>query len=258
MTARAEEPRTADLDELSTDRPDFTESTDTLRPGLFQLEGGLAGSSHNLAAGPVHTIGGPSALLRLGVTPRIELRLGADGFESEWRAAGGIVEHDSGHSDLDVAVKIRVLDEHRGLPAIAIIPGISMPSGSAAFTSGGHDRFLKLCWSRDLGKGFDAGGNANFRWEGAGPEAEVERGYSLSVGHKLPAALRGFWEIYRISPIPDDEAAHWIGDSGVSRNLGRNFHVDIAVGHTIGAHTPAWIFTVGFAVRGELWGWGRR
>jgi hypothetical protein len=248
----ADEPARQDSDELSTDRPDFTESTDTVRAGRFQLEGGLASTSHAMEAGPVRAIGGPSALLRVGVAPRVELRFGAEGFQAESRMDHGILERQSGYSDLDLAVKFRILDERGGLPAIAIIPGISFPWGSAAFSSGGHDRFLKFCWSREFGKGFEATGNANFRWEGEGREAVVERGYSVSVGHKLPGEWRGFWEVYRVSPIPDDEAVHWIADTGVSRGLGRNFHMDLAVGHTIHARTPSWIFSVGFAVRGEF------
>jgi hypothetical protein len=39
---------------IKVDRPDFTESTDTLPPATIQLEGGFAVSHHALAAGSVH------------------------------------------------------------------------------------------------------------------------------------------------------------------------------------------------------------
>lgn len=243
------QPPTEDSNEMSTDRPDYTESTDSIRPGFAQLEGGVQRSWHGLRAGPLRTIGGPFPLLRLGLTPRLELRLGTDGFQSESRAADGVVERHSGGSDFAVATKIRLLDDRRWRPAFSVIPGISLPAGSPDFSSGGHDPFLKFCWSKELGKGFDAAGNVNFRWEREGTETVLDRGYSLSLGHRLPADLHGFWEIYRISPIPDDERAHWVADTGISRMLGRNLHVDLAIGHTIMARTPCWIFSVGFAVR---------
>ena len=30
-------------------------------------------------------------------------------------------------------------------------------------------------------------------------------GYSLTAGHDLLGGFRGFWEVYRLSPVPDDE-----------------------------------------------------
>ena len=209
----------------------------------------MQSSSHALREGRDRTIGGPYPLLRLGVTPRLELRLGSDGFQSESREVGGARERHSGSSDFEIGTKTRLLDDRRWVPAFSIIPGVSLPIGSRDFSSGGHDPFLMFCLGKELVKGFDATGNVNFRWDRGQGEAVVERGYSLSVGHKLPAELRGFWEIYRISPIADDERAHLVADTGVSRALGRNFQMDLAIGHTIGANTPSWIFTVGFAVR---------
>lgn len=61
---------------LVTDRPDFTESTETVPAGRVQFEGGYT----PLRSGGVdeHAIG--EVLLRLGVSGRTELRLGLNSF----------------------------------------------------------------------------------------------------------------------------------------------------------------------------------
>ena len=50
---------------MTTDRPDFTESTDTVRPGAIQLERGLAVSQHALATRPPQEIGARFSLIRI-------------------------------------------------------------------------------------------------------------------------------------------------------------------------------------------------
>jgi hypothetical protein len=65
----------------------------------------------------------------------------------------------------------------------------------------------------------------------------------------LPGGLRGFWEVYRISPIPYDEAAHWVADTGISKVLKDRLQVDVMVGHTMLARTPCWVVGTGFSIR---------
>ncbi len=187
----------------------------------------------------------PYSLLRLGLTRFAELRLSADGFTSESGAVDGAWEQHSGGSDLEIASKVRVLDEKVHLPALAFIAGASVPTGAGYFSSGRVNPFLELCWSKSLPGGFDAGGNVNFQWGGT----ETEHAYSLSVGHKLGRGFGVYGEIYRISPIDGDEAAHWVANSGITKLLGTNAQLDIEAGHTVNARTPYWFVGAGFAIR---------
>ena len=237
--------RAQELGEMSTDRPDFTESTDTIARGWTQLEGGVLSNWHALASGQDRAIGAPYSLLRLGLTRFAELRLSADGFTSESGAVDGAWEQHSGGSDLEIASKVRVLDEKVHLPALAFIAGASVPTGAGYFSSGRVNPFLELCWSKSLPGGFDAGGNVNFQWGGT----ETEHAYSLSVGHKLGRGFGVYGEIYRISPIDGDEAAHWVANSGITKLLGTNAQLDIEAGHTVNARTPYWFVGAGFAIR---------
>jgi hypothetical protein len=238
--------------QISADRPDYTESTDTAGRGIVQLEGGALWSSDSPREGQVDALTVPNALLRIGLVQRVELRVESDGFAWESVRQDGTRQRYAGGSDLAIGAKVAIFGERRLLPAFSFIGALSAPVGSVPFSSGGFDPFLKLCWEKSLPKGFGAGGNVNFRWGTAGPETLVERAISLSVGHELPGGLHAFWEIYRISPGPYDNTARTIGDTGLSKLLGRNAEVDFAVGHTLAAHTPGWFVTVGFAVRSPL------
>jgi hypothetical protein len=246
--AGAAEP-VAPPDEITTDRPDYTESTDIVPRGLMQLESGLQTSSHRLDTGRALAVGAPFALMRLGLSERVELRFGSDGYLRESRPAASGVDWHSGAADAAVGAKFKLLEERRWLPALSVIGAVSLPVGSAYFSSAGRDPFVKLCFSKSLPRGLDMGVNANFRWN-TGEEAEAnERGLSLTFGHKLGRSLRGFWEVYQVTPIAADEPDHVVGSTGISRLIGRNVQVDVAVGHTLAARTPSWTLGVGLSVR---------
>ena len=50
--------------EMSTDRPDFTESTDIVKVGVIQVETGFVADTHALAGASVRTWTAPSTLIR--------------------------------------------------------------------------------------------------------------------------------------------------------------------------------------------------
>ncbi len=234
---------TEPLPEISTDRPDFTEATDTITPRYMQLEGGLLAGRHAGAT----DVTAPSTLLRVGLTRIAELRWGSDGLVSESLGRGDHRENHLGAADAELGVKLRFREEHKYAPALALIAGVTLPLGSSYFSSGHADPLLNLCWSKSLPGDFDAGGNFNVEWDRG--EGRREQAVSLTVGRKLGRGFRAFGEMYRMSPIDGDEASHTIAAAGVSKLLGRNAQLDLSVGHTLGAHTPSWFAGAGFAVR---------
>ena len=239
-------------EEFSADRPDFTESTSTVARGAMQLEGGFLATAHALTGGSWHSISAPLALLRIGLTRRLELRLGEEGFKRETSSSGDVRERHSGYADTSVGMKVRLLREGPLRPAVSVVASLSLPVGSSYFSSGSPDPEVKLAWSKSLPRGFDAGGNLNFGWRTGGPRWASERAASLSVSHRLFAGFRAYTEIYRASPVEADEAAHVVLDGGVSRPLGVDAQIDAEVGHTLRARTPGWFLGVGFAIRRPL------
>jgi hypothetical protein len=71
-------PKTAEQDELVTDRPDFTESSEVTRRNWTQVESGVALELSSQDHERRLSLG--NLLVRMGLTDRLELRLGSEGL----------------------------------------------------------------------------------------------------------------------------------------------------------------------------------
>jgi hypothetical protein len=247
---RAAAPARTDLPELVTDRPDYTESTDIVGKGVFQLESGFTVERSQGGS----SLSGPELLMRVGLSKRLELRLGGDGFLRE-RTPGG--ERTTGRSDFDLALKIRLFDQGRHRPAISLIPILSAPVGSAYFSSGGYDPTLKVLLSKDLAKGFSLGGNVNFSSLSTPQGRFRQTAWSASLGHEIGGGFGAYWEMFGFAPWDKDASAAWIANTGISRSIGKNMQVDVRVGKRLTDSGPNWFWGMGMAVRQPAWGFFR-
>jgi hypothetical protein len=237
-------------EEMSTDRPDFTESTDVVAVGIVQVESGFVFDSQSRAGSGSQNWTVPSALIRTGVASWLELRVGTAGFQHERdRTDGSVAVRHSGFSDVDVEAKFLLARERHLTAAFAVITALTIPTGTAGFSENSYNPGLLLCWSKSMPGGFDAGGNFNFRWTRGDSENRVAYAQTLSVEHKLPSHLSMYWELYRMAPIPGDESARWTADTGILRMLGRNAQVDIEAGHSLLARTSDRFAGAGLSVR---------
>ena len=156
--------------EMSTDRPDFTESTDIVKVGVIQVETGFVADTHALAGASVRTWTAPSTLIRTRIASWLELRAGTDGFQSERDVVNHLAAaRHAGFSDIQIEAKFLLARERGLLPALAVITILTIPTGTAGFSENGYNPALKLCWSKSLRWGFDAGGNLNVSWNRGDP-----------------------------------------------------------------------------------------
>lgn len=235
-----------EIGEISTDRPDYTESTEVVGRRMIQFENGFTLSGEK----GVSSLSTGELLMRVGLSKRIEFRFGADGFLAEW-APTEVVKR--GFSDIEFAAKIRLFDQTRYLPAVSLIPIVSAPGGTRLFSSQGFDPTVKLAWSKDLPRGFSLGGNLNAS-SLTSPEGRFTQwSYSWSLGHSLPGGFEGYWEIFSFAPWDQGQPSAWIANSGVSHKLGRNAQIDVRVGKRLTAAGPDWFFGAGVAIR-RPWG----
>jgi len=238
-------PPAAERGELVTDRPDFTESSVVVGKGIWQLETGAAYVGDTDGA---RAFSAPQALLRLGLTTRFELRLGASGFLAERPTIGA--DQTTGGSDFEVGAKLTLLDEQRHGVALAIIPIVSLPVGSEAFSSGGVDPTLKITWARDLPGGFGLSGNVNVMSQSEEDVHVTREAWSVSVGHDLLLGWGGYAEVYGFSSLDRDGAAAWTVNGGITRGIGPNRQFDVTVGRGLTAAAPDWFVSAGFSLRG--------
>lgn len=242
------------LGEMTVDRPDFTDSPDVIGRGLWQVETGFLFESIHVNAPTlhetIHKIVTPQALLRIGLSPRMELRVAADGLLSDTSAEPG-VGRISGRSDVAVSVKWRPLDERRpGGFDVALLPILSLPAGSDGFTSGGYDPTLKVAWAHPLPRDIDLSGNVVIASLTDNDRRFVQETISVSAGHALAAGWSGYAELLRTSAVERDGRNVWLFDTGVSHNLGQRVAIDMSIGRGLSDAAPAWYIGAGVAWRG--------
>ncbi|GAB4146760.1 MAG: hypothetical protein Tsb009_19640 [Planctomycetaceae bacterium] len=129
-----------DLNEpLVTDRPDFTEASSTVGRGVAQVEFGYTYSYDSQDGTTIRDQSWGEPLLRYGILANwLELRLGL--FPVEQRlTTSGRANSTAGTEDLYLGLKIGLTPQAGYLPEMALIPQMTVPTGSPAFT---NDRVL--------------------------------------------------------------------------------------------------------------------
>jgi hypothetical protein len=231
-----------ELPELVTEGLDFTDSTQVVGTGVFQFE-----NAYTIARERgVHSFTGPQTLVRIGLTKRLELRLGGDGFRSEHTQGNGTT---SGWSDLELAVKVGISKQSRFRPALSMIPMLSLPAGGSSFSSGGYDPTLKLAWDKDLARGFSIGGNINVSSLRTPTGRFRQAALSTSVSRDLKAGFGVSLEVFGLSSEDKDGPSAWVANTGVSHGIGKHAQIDAQVGRRIGSAGPDWFCAIGTALR---------
>jgi hypothetical protein len=122
-----------DARRIDPDRPHFPEASTTVGKGRVVLESGYA-FSEKRSSFFSHSY--PEALLRVGMfSDWFEFRIGQN-FLSEQRTAAGSRTSATGAQDLYLGVKVALTEQKQYLPGIALIPQVTVPTGSRAVTAG--------------------------------------------------------------------------------------------------------------------------
>jgi hypothetical protein len=228
--------------EIVPDRPDFSESSEVVPAGWLQLESGIRFEGEEL----LREFSAPAALLRIGLGRGVELRLGAEGFLSE---SVGDIRH-SGRSDMEVGAKIRLLNQSRAGIDLALLPIVSLPTGTAGFTSGGVDTTIKIAWARQLPSGLGLSGNVNLASLTEDGSRFHQQAMSLSLGRDLLFGWGGYVEGFALSKVSAVEGAGVTVNAGIARAIGRQVQIDIEAGRGLSSAAPDWFVGFGIAVLG--------
>ncbi len=119
--------------EMSTDRPDTTESPNTVDAGHVQIEASIFDYSRDKQSGieeEVFTYGAVN--VRVGLLNNVEIQFVFDAY-SEVRTKDTInrlTETVSGYSDLQVRLKVNLWGNDGGRTALAFFPFVKIPTGS--------------------------------------------------------------------------------------------------------------------------------
>jgi outer membrane putative beta-barrel porin/alpha-amylase len=204
------------------DQPDVTNGTHIVDVGLLQIElGGVYTRSDSTSRS-----GGSPVTARLGLTDWCEVRIGADG----WLVQSDGTTTVSGAGNLLMGAKLRLWPGEGGIPVLAILPTVVVPTASAdkGLGSGIADYFLAFLTGTDLGRhshvdmNYGIGAIGDETTGGHFTQQLVSVSFSSAVSDNWNPYLEAFW-ISRQDPGGGRVMAL---DTGAIYELGTRYALD--------------------------------
>lgn len=220
------------------DRPDFTEATSTVGYGVFQFEFGYtfgvddADGVTTLA----HSYGEP--LLRVGfLADQLEFRVGASAATLSTESNGQTAA-ESGLEDLYLGVKLAFAEQRGAFPAMAILPQVTLATGSGAFSAGRSLPGVNFLYSWDFTEAVSLAGSTQVN-AAVGDQNQDYREWAQSLSCGVALGERGglYGEWYAFVPSGYDAPAgragksteHYV-NSGLTWLANEDLQWDIRVG----------------------------
>ncbi len=119
--------------EMSTDRPDKTESPYTVDAGHFQFEADLVSFSidrWNADGERVFGVNVANVNLKAGLYNNMDLQLVVENYVYEQVRANGVTERKSGFGDLTTRLKVNLWGNDGGTTAFAVMPFVKFPTNT--------------------------------------------------------------------------------------------------------------------------------
>jgi hypothetical protein len=227
--------------EMSTDRPDQTESAYTVDAGHYQLEMDLvrafleSGSDSNPAyvVAPVN--------FKLGLTNVIDLQFVLDTFV--W------TEDASGVGELITRLKVNLWGNDSGRTALAVMPFVKLPLPASELRNGKLEGGLIFPFAADLGAGFGLGAMTELDLVSVGPDYETEWMNTLTVGHDLTKNLGTYVELVAVTG--SSPGLDWEGqaDLGFTYAFSPDLRLDWGCNFAVTEGPPDYIPWIGLSAR---------
>jgi hypothetical protein len=223
------------IPELITDRPDATESPNTVPIGSFQIEtGGFYTSfEENIEGNTVQreVLGYNTTLVRYGILENLEFRLGWN-FEEGQTTINGTKLQDvtSGFSPLLAGMKVTIAQENGWIPTIGLLGHLYLPVSAGndykPQTTGADFRFS---FDHSLSEKSGLAYNIGAQWGDDSPE--VAYVYTLVYGYSITDNFSLYAEVY--GDLPENSSGNHFWDAGLTYVLTPNLQLDATVGSSI-------------------------
>ena len=227
---------------ITSNRPGISESEALVLRHAFQVEAGVTYSAFRDEAERHQQLDFPEATIRVGLTERVEVFVAATGYFVDMTADAGTTQ---GGSDVQINAKFGLL--HRSSFTLSAATGLSIPTGSTAFSSGGYDPSLRFLWSKSLPRDWSVAGNLVFSDVTIEENRRAAAGASLSTGHPLVHSASWFAELF--GNATNDEGSLWRLDGGVAIPVRSDFQIDVSGGRTLATGPSAWFLGAGISAR---------
>ena len=216
--------------ELSTDRPDRTESPYSVEPGRLQIETDVIKHTRDrVGAERSRDLSVAGTNLKVGLARRADLQLVVDGWSRERiERAGSPTVSRSGVGDVTARLKLNLRGNDGGRWAFAAMPFVTLPRGEEGEGWARREGGLILPLALELPRGFGLGamGEVDLRPDAAGTGQHAEWIASITTSHEIAGGLSGFVELYSLQSAA--RGSDWIGtfDAGITWALTPDFQLD--------------------------------
>lgn len=247
-----------ELGPLVSDRPDVTESAETIPPGHVQLEGGYTFTYDREGGDRVREHAAPELLLRWGLVENVELRFGWDGYlwsdesvigESRSRRLTRFENTSEDAADIALGAKAEFTEGDAMWPRLAGLFTVSVPSGGGGATSGDVDPEFKLLWSRDLKDKVGISGNFGMASVTEDGRRFAQGSASLSLSFAMDDRLGLYVEYFGLYPDEKESDASHSANGGLTYRVTDDFQIDARLGAGLNEQADDFFAGVGFAWR---------
>ncbi len=221
------------LREMSTDRPDKTESAYTVDAGHFQIEMDLVTygrDRHTTDDTRVESVAIAPMNLKIGLTNRADLQIVIESYthvRTTDRTTDAVV-HDHGFGDVTVRLKMNLWGNDQGKSALAAMPFVKVPTnqddlGNDA-VEGGLIFPLAIALPSDWGMGLMTELDFNEDDDGDGYHPEFVN--TVTLGHDIIGDLAGYVEFFSL--VSSERDSEWQGtvDFGLTYALTEDIQLD--------------------------------
>ena len=236
-------------DMISPDRPGAATPPSVLNRGVFQIETSFESQTARPSNAPVVTTEDFPTLLRFGVGRRLEIRLESNTLSLEQAVTG--------FSDMSVEAKWLALDHPAGkVPSVALLPAVSVPSGTSDFTVGKVQAGLSGLLGWTLPSGTSLALDAN--WSRVVESSDSPYIWQLGSQTAFQIPLRRDWavsgDLFVSAPLVSSSTEPWGVDAGVEYYPRPDTQLDFVVIHTFTEPGSATAAQLGFSQRIGLGG----
>lgn len=243
---QAETATAAELEPLVTDRPDATESPETVGRGRFQLETGYTFASFGEV--DVHSVG--EFLVRIGVLhENVELRLG---FNSYTLVRGG-ESNGNGLQNFAIGAKFRLLSGGgvgHARPTVALLVGTTIPTASDGVEARTARPDARIAAAWDLSEVVSV--STNMAWSSVKEDELDQRhdvwGFTLALGYGLSERWGAYLEYFGVYPTGERDPENFL-NTGLTYLINNDLQLDGRVGYGLDGRSDDFFVGLGTAIR---------
>ena len=229
---------------ITTDRPDFTESSATVELGYVQLEGGYTYTKTDNANS--QSVG--ELLMRLPLIKGIEARVGINSILFSDTQSG----NQSGLEDSSVGFKIAIVEDQKAfLPQTALIVDTSLPTGGNPYRKDRLQPGAKVCVGWALSDQWAL--SSNLGYSRLFDDAHYnEFTQSISLATTFLENWGAYFEFFGIQTSLDDDDNLSYFNTGLTYIIQDNYQLDARIGHGFNGQDSDYFIGLGLSARFSL------